>query len=60
MLIQSDDTKAHGLFWMTDEKIAETVATITAGGGTISKDLFTTRDPGRGLRRQEHHLLTIS
>jgi ABC-type nitrate/sulfonate/bicarbonate transport system substrate-binding protein len=42
VLIQSDDTKAHGLFWMSDEKIAETVATITAGGGTISKDLFTT------------------
>jgi ABC-type nitrate/sulfonate/bicarbonate transport system substrate-binding protein len=41
-LIESDDTKAHGLFWMTDEIISETVATITAGGGKISKDLFTT------------------
>jgi ABC-type nitrate/sulfonate/bicarbonate transport system substrate-binding protein len=41
-LIQSADTAAHGLFWMSDEKIAETVATITKGGGTISKDLFTT------------------
>jgi ABC-type nitrate/sulfonate/bicarbonate transport system substrate-binding protein len=40
-LIQSPDTAAHGLFWMTDEKIAETVSTITKGGGTISKDLFT-------------------
>ena len=41
-LIQGPDTAAHGLFWMSDEKIAETVATITKGGGTISKDLFTT------------------
>ena len=40
-LIQSADTEARGLFWMTDEKIAETVATINAGGGKISKDLFT-------------------
>jgi ABC-type nitrate/sulfonate/bicarbonate transport system substrate-binding protein len=40
-LIQSADTDAHGLFWMTDEKIAETVDTINAGGGTIKKDLFT-------------------
>jgi ABC-type nitrate/sulfonate/bicarbonate transport system substrate-binding protein len=40
-LIQSADTDAHGLFWMTDEIIAETVATINAGGGKISKDLFT-------------------
>jgi ABC-type nitrate/sulfonate/bicarbonate transport system substrate-binding protein len=41
-LIQGPDTVAHGLFWMTDEKIAETVATISKGGGKISKDLFTT------------------
>jgi ABC-type nitrate/sulfonate/bicarbonate transport system substrate-binding protein len=40
-LIQSADTDAHGLFWMTDDKIAETVDTINAGGGTIKKDLFT-------------------
>jgi ABC-type nitrate/sulfonate/bicarbonate transport system substrate-binding protein len=41
-LIQSPDTAAHGLFWLSDEKIAETVSTITKGGGKISKDLFTT------------------
>ena len=40
-LIQSPDTDAHGLFWMTDEKIEQTVNTITTGGGKISKDLFT-------------------
>jgi ABC-type nitrate/sulfonate/bicarbonate transport system substrate-binding protein len=40
-LIQSADTDAHGLFWMSDAVIAETVATIAAGGGTISKNLFT-------------------
>jgi ABC-type nitrate/sulfonate/bicarbonate transport system substrate-binding protein len=40
-LIQGPDTAAHGLFWMSDEKIAETVSTISKGGGTINKDLFT-------------------
>ena len=40
-IIQSADTKAHGLFWMTDEKIAETVKSVGLGGGKISADLFT-------------------
>ncbi|MBL7623597.1 MULTISPECIES: ABC transporter substrate-binding protein [unclassified Frankia] len=35
------DTKAHGLFWMTDEKIAGTIASLGLGGVKASKDMFT-------------------
>jgi ABC-type nitrate/sulfonate/bicarbonate transport system substrate-binding protein len=41
VLIQGPDTEAHGLFWMSDEKIAETVKSVGFSGGKISKDLFT-------------------
>ncbi len=41
VLIQGPDTVAHGLFWMSDEKIAETVKSVGLGGGKISADLFT-------------------
>jgi len=36
------DTKAHGLFWMTDEKIAGTIASLALGGVTATADMFTT------------------
>jgi ABC-type nitrate/sulfonate/bicarbonate transport system substrate-binding protein len=41
VLIQGPDTVAHGLFWMSDEKISETVKSVGLGGGKISADLFT-------------------
>ena len=40
-LIVSDDTKQHGLFWMTDERISDSVDTVSLSGTKISKDLFT-------------------
>jgi ABC-type nitrate/sulfonate/bicarbonate transport system substrate-binding protein len=40
-LIQSADTSAHGLFWMTDERIAQTVQTVALGGTKITPALFT-------------------
>ncbi len=41
LLIESADTKAHGLFWMTDDLIEKSVATVALSGTKISKDLFT-------------------
>lgn len=35
------DTKAHGLFWMTDEKIAGTIASLGLGGVKATTDMFT-------------------
>ena len=35
------DTKAHGLFWMTDEKIAGTVASLALGGVKATPAMFT-------------------
>ena len=40
-LIESSDTIAHGLFWMTDERIADTVKTVALGGTQITPALFT-------------------
>ncbi|HEX3875012.1 MAG TPA: ABC transporter substrate-binding protein [Solirubrobacteraceae bacterium] len=36
------DTKAHGLFWMTDEKIAGTIASLALGGVKATPSMFTT------------------
>ncbi len=35
------DTKAHGLFWMTDEKIAGTIASLALGGVKATPAMFT-------------------
>lgn len=35
------DTKAHGLFWMTDAKINGTISSLGLGGVNASKDMFT-------------------
>jgi ABC-type nitrate/sulfonate/bicarbonate transport system substrate-binding protein len=35
------DTAAHGLFWMTDEKIAGTIASLALGGVKATTDMFT-------------------
>jgi ABC-type nitrate/sulfonate/bicarbonate transport system substrate-binding protein len=40
-LVTSEDTKAHGLFWMTDELIEGTVASLKLGGIAATKDMFT-------------------
>jgi ABC-type nitrate/sulfonate/bicarbonate transport system substrate-binding protein len=40
-LLQSDVTKAHGLFWMDDMKVAQTMATMTGAGIKVDKSLFT-------------------
>lgn len=34
-------TKAHGLFWMSDEAISETIATMATAGVKATPDLFT-------------------
>ncbi|RZS91698.1 ABC-type nitrate/sulfonate/bicarbonate transport system substrate-binding protein [Motilibacter rhizosphaerae] len=39
-LVVSDTTKAHGLFWMTDEDIASTIKSLALGGVTASPGLF--------------------
>jgi ABC-type nitrate/sulfonate/bicarbonate transport system substrate-binding protein len=36
------DTKAHGLFWMTDAKIAGTIASLALGGVKATPAMFTT------------------
>ena len=36
------DTAKNGLFWMTDEKIAGTIASLALGGVVATKDMFTT------------------
>jgi ABC-type nitrate/sulfonate/bicarbonate transport system substrate-binding protein len=35
------DTQAHGLFWMTDQKIAGTVASLALGGVAATPAMFT-------------------
>jgi len=37
-VVQTDDTKANGLFTITDELIDETIKTLALGGTTITKD----------------------
>jgi ABC-type nitrate/sulfonate/bicarbonate transport system substrate-binding protein len=39
-VVATDETKANGLFTITDEKIDETIATLALAGITIGKDLF--------------------
>ncbi len=40
-LMVNDTTKAHGLFWMSDEAIAETIQTLAAAGVKATPDMFT-------------------
>jgi ABC-type nitrate/sulfonate/bicarbonate transport system substrate-binding protein len=40
-LVASADTEAHGLFWMPDDKIAQTVKSLEIGGTTLSPGIFT-------------------
>lgn len=40
-LVQTADTKAHGLFWMTDEAIAGTVNSLKLGGVQATPEMFT-------------------
>jgi ABC-type nitrate/sulfonate/bicarbonate transport system substrate-binding protein len=42
-LIVTADTKAHGLFWMTPEKVTETVRSLSLGGAKATPDMFTTQ-----------------
>jgi ABC-type nitrate/sulfonate/bicarbonate transport system substrate-binding protein len=37
-VVQTDDTKANGLFTITDKLVDETIATLALGGLTITKD----------------------
>jgi len=39
--IESADTRAHGLFWMTPESIEQTIAALAAGGVRARPQLFT-------------------
>ncbi|MQY31955.1 ABC transporter substrate-binding protein [Nocardia aurantia] len=36
------DTKAHGLFWMTEDKIAATIRSLALGGVTATPAMFST------------------
>lgn len=40
-LVANNDTKTHGLFWMTDEAIKGTVASLKIGGVQARADMFT-------------------
>ena len=40
-LVADEDTKAHGLLWMTDEKITGTCRSLTLGGLPARPDMFT-------------------
>lgn len=40
-LVQTADTKAHGLFWMTDAAIEGTVKSLKLGGVQARADMFT-------------------
>ncbi len=40
-LMVTPDTEAHGLFWMTDKAVDETIATLGTAGIVAKKDLFT-------------------
>ncbi|SDT69145.1 ABC transporter substrate-binding protein [Actinoplanes derwentensis] len=37
-VVQTDDTKANGLFTITDEHVEQTIATLALGGVTITKE----------------------
>lgn len=39
--VADEDTTAHGLFWMTDAKIAGTIASLGLGGLKATADMFT-------------------
>jgi len=39
--IVNDDTKSHGLFWMSPTSVAETISAITAAGSKATPDMFT-------------------
>jgi ABC-type nitrate/sulfonate/bicarbonate transport system substrate-binding protein len=39
--VHDADTDAHGLFWMTDQKIAGTIASLGLGGVKATPDMFT-------------------
>jgi hypothetical protein len=39
--IVSADTNEHGLFWMSPQNIAQTIAALAAGGVRASPELFT-------------------
>jgi ABC-type nitrate/sulfonate/bicarbonate transport system substrate-binding protein len=40
-LIVSPDTEKHGLFWMGDEAVDQTIQTLATAGVACSKDMFT-------------------
>jgi ABC-type nitrate/sulfonate/bicarbonate transport system substrate-binding protein len=40
-VVQTADTKTHGLFWMTDELIANTIHSLSLGGVDARPDMFT-------------------
>jgi ABC-type nitrate/sulfonate/bicarbonate transport system substrate-binding protein len=40
-LMVNADTDAHGLFWMTDQAISETITTLKASGITATPSMFT-------------------
>mgnify|MGYP002386237625 FL=1 len=40
-LMVTPDTEKHGLFWMTDKAVDETIATLATAGIVAKKDLFT-------------------
>jgi ABC-type nitrate/sulfonate/bicarbonate transport system substrate-binding protein len=40
-VVQTDDTRAHGLFWMSDALIAGTVNSLKLGGVEARPDMFT-------------------
>jgi ABC-type nitrate/sulfonate/bicarbonate transport system substrate-binding protein len=39
--IESPDTRKHGLFWMSPEKVDQTIAALAAGGVRARPDMFT-------------------
>lgn len=41
-LVVDADTRAHGLFWMTDQKIADCSRSLALGGSKATPDMFTT------------------
>jgi ABC-type nitrate/sulfonate/bicarbonate transport system substrate-binding protein len=41
LLMVNADTDAHGLFWMTDQAIGETINTLKASGITATPSMFT-------------------
>jgi len=41
-LMVSADTQAHGLMWMSDQQVSDTLATLSAAGVEADEDLFDT------------------